>query len=167
MLKKTLLALSALSALSPAQAHVVFGSPNAKAGAFHVADLRIFHGCEGSPTTEVTLTIPDGVTRVRPRAVPGWTVSIEMKQLDKPLMLHGAEVTETVGSVTWKGGSLPDFAYQEFEVHMMMPHHAEGGALSFPVTQLCEKGRLDWTEKALDEATFRTLEAPAPYITLD
>ncbi len=168
MMKQTAFAAAlALMASSNAHAHTTFDTPTAKAGAFHVASLRIFHGCEGAPTVKVTIDIPDGVTRVKPRTKPGWAVSVAMKTLDEPMLLHGEEITETVASVTWEGGALPDFAYDEFTLHMMMPHHAHEGALSFPVHQTCETGKLEWTEKALDEKSFRSLEHPAPFITLE
>ncbi len=166
MVKKSLLAACCCLSASAAHAHVVFDSQTAKAGEFHVAGLRIFHGCDGSPTNTVRLSIPDGVTRVRPRELEGWTVAVEMKTLETPIMLHGFEVTETVDAVVWSGGSIQDFAYQEFETHMMMPD-AAGDALSFAVTQLCDEGRLDWDEKALNEEDFRTMESPAPFITLE
>lgn len=154
-----------LTLAGTAKAHVVFGNGTAAPGAYHVADLRIFHGCEGSPTIEVTMDIPDNVTRVRPRSLPGWDVSVQKVSLNEPVMVHGFEVTEKVGSVTWKGGSIPDFAYQQFEVHFMTPD-TPGEALSFPVHQICEDGRLDWDDPAVDDESFRTLPEPAPFILI-
>ncbi|PHR94111.1 MAG: hypothetical protein COA69_00510 [Robiginitomaculum sp.] len=158
--------LSALCLVNTnAQAHVVFGAGQAEGGAYHVADLRIFHGCDGAATVKVTVEIPEGVTRVRPRAISGWDVSIDMVKLKTPVMLHGFEVHETVGSITWSGGALPDFAYEQFDFHIMVPNQP-GQVLSFPVHQECVKGRLDWDQKALNMKDFGEMEHPAPFITI-
>lgn len=119
-----------------AYAHVVFNSDTATAGEFHTAQMRITHGCGGNPTTSITVTIPEGVTRVTPRALTGWTVEVGMRKLDPPVKLHGFEVDETVGSLTWSGGSFPDHAYEQFEFRMMTSN-TEGQILRFPVHQKC------------------------------
>ncbi len=164
--KRALLTTLIVSVSTQVSAHVTFDAPSAKAGQFHVAGLRIFHGCDGSPTIKVTMEIPDGVTRVKPRAAAGWTASVAMKKLETPLMLHGEEISETVGAVTWEGGSLPDAAYEQFDVHMMMPD-APGTALGFPVHQTCDVGSLDWDETAQDIEAFQSLTHPTPFIMLD
>lgn len=154
-----------LSMTQSANAHVIFNEMEAPAKAFHTAQLRVMHGCAGSPTTSVTINIPDGVTRVTPRALTGWNVSINMKKLETPMTLHGFEVTETVGSITWSGGRFEDFAYEQFEMRMMMPDKP-GLRLEFPVHQKCETGELHWNQIAKPDADPWSLDEPAPFITL-
>lgn len=164
-MKVLALAVSTALLASAAEAHVVFNDMEAVAGDFHTAQLRVMHGCDGAPTTKVRIEMPDGVTRVTPRVVPGWTVDVEMKTLDEPILLHGFEVTETVGALTWSGGSFPDYAYEQFEFRVMMPE-ASGARLDFPVRQFCDEASLHWDDIAEDSEDPWTLEEPAPFIRL-
>ncbi len=158
-------AVSAGLLASQAQAHVVFNHMQAEAGDFHTAQLRVMHGCDGAPTTSVRIDMPDGVTRVTPRALTGWTVEVEMKALDEPVMLHGFEVTETVGALIWSGGSFPDYSYEQFEFRMMLPDRP-GARLDFPVHQYCGEKSLRWDDIADEAVDPWSLDEPAPFIRL-
>jgi len=158
-------AISLVIMTLPASAHVVFNEAQAVAGEFHTAQFRVTHGCEGTPTHTVTIEIPDGVSRVSPRHLTGWEVKVQMRPLVKPVILHGFEVTETVGSVTWTGGSFPNHTYEQFELRMMMPDES-GKRLDFKVKQICERGEIYWQEIAKPGKNPYDLEFPAPFITL-
>lgn len=164
-MKPILLALGAAVAIGSAEAHVVFNDMESSAGTFHTAQLRVMHGCDGQPTTQIRVEIPDGITRVTPRAISGWSVEVEMKTLDEPVLLHGFEVTETVGAIVWSGGSFPDYAYEQFEFRMMMPDEA-GTRLDFPVQQICETAKLEWDDIAAEDQDPWSLDEPAPFIRL-
>jgi len=162
--KKCLIAFGVcLLSVPSSYGHVVFNEIEAKAGAFQTAQMRITHGCSGNPTTSITVTIPDGVTRVTPRAMTGWTVEVGKRKLDKPVMLHGFEVDETVGSLTWSGGSFPDHTYEQFEFRMMMPK-TDGAILHFPVHQKCKQGEIMWNEIPEPGQNPYELDEPAPFI---
>ena len=45
---------------SPASAHVTITPSTTAAGAFAVLEVSVGHGCEGSPTTEITIQMPAG-----------------------------------------------------------------------------------------------------------
>lgn len=156
--------LAAIAGLS-ASAHVVFNEDEASAGSFHTAQLRVMHGCDGQPTDTVRITIPDGVTRVTPRVVPGWTVSVETRKLETPIVLHGFEVDEVVDTLVWTGGSFPDFSYEQFEFRAMMPDEP-GRRLDFAVRQSCSDLNLDWDDIAAEDKNPWTLDEPAPFIRL-
>jgi uncharacterized protein YcnI len=126
---------------APAGAHVALDPKVSSAGALVTGAFRVTHGCDGAPTTRVTITMPDGVT---PRLAPGWRLSITKRALPRPLTLHGETITETVDTVTWEGGPLPAFAYEQFEVRFMTPA-TPGATLAFPVVQTCETGEHRWT----------------------
>ncbi|HCX67738.1 MAG TPA: hypothetical protein DHK64_09450, partial [Rhodobiaceae bacterium] len=51
----TLAAAVALATAAPAAAHVVLDEPMASAGAYYKAVFRVPHGCDGSPTTSVSV----------------------------------------------------------------------------------------------------------------
>lgn len=157
--------LSTLFISGSANAHVIFGTREAQPGSYHIANLQIFHGCDGLATHTVIVDIPENITQVRPRILAGWKVSVNKTKLETPLLLHGFEVYEKVSSITWSKGNLPDFAFEQFEFHFMTPN-TPGEVLSFPVHQKCKKGRLDWDQKAVDMKSFGELESPAPFITL-
>lgn len=159
------LAVNAALLASAAEAHVVFNDMEAAVGDFHTAQLRVMHGCDGAPTTKVRVEMPDGVTRVTPRVVPGWTLEVEMKTLDEPIMLHGFEVTETVGALIWSGGSFPDYAYEQFEFRMMIPD-APGTRLDFAVRQFCDEASLHWDDIAAENEDPWLLHEPAPFIRI-
>ena len=66
MRSKLILAALLLGA-TPAMAHVVIGNPQAKAGSTFIAGFRVSHGCAGSPTTTITVTVPKSIITARPQ----------------------------------------------------------------------------------------------------
>ncbi len=155
----------ALATITSANAHVVFDDMSAESDSFHTAKLRVMHGCGDAPTTEVRINIPDDVTRITPRQLPGWDVSVVEKTLDKPVMLHGFEVKEKVGQVIWTGGSLPGFAFEQFEMRLFLPDSV-GKSIYFKVEQICGEDELIWDEIAKPGEDPWKLEQPAPFIKL-
>lgn len=148
-----------------ASAHVVFNQANVAPNALTTLELRVTHGCDGAPTKEVRVTIPNGITRVTPRALSGWQVAVSKRRLPMPVTLHGETVTETINTITWSGGSFPDFAYQQFEIRAMMPNEP-GKMLYFPIEQICETGKISWSQIPAAPAGVGTLREPAPFVTL-
>lgn len=159
---KPLLVASMLTTTT-AHAHVRFEKETAPNNSYTVGGLLVPHGCGESATTKVTLKIADGVSQVTPRQIPGWTVSVTKRTLDKPIMLHGFEVHETVDTVTWSGGNLPSFAFQRFDVHMKLPD-AAASYLYFPVTQTCTHGKMHWAN--IPEKDGEMVPEPAPRLHL-
>lgn len=146
-----------------AQAHVRFEKEVASNNSYMVGGLLVPHGCGESATVKITLEIADGVSQVTPRQIPGWTVSVTKRALEKPIMLRGFEVHETVDTVTWSGGNLPSFAFQRFDVHMKLPDAADS-YLYFPVTQTCTNGEMHWANiPAKDD---EMVPEPAPRLHL-
>lgn len=164
-----LLALAATALLAPHQAlaHAVINEGTAEAGAFSFITLRITHGCGGSPTTQVRMKIPEGVTRVSPKFLGNWSVEKRMKTLDPPYRDEvGNLVTETVDEIVWSGGSLPDGYYGEFQVRALMPDDP-GRVLWFKTIQNCEEGTIRWIEVPPREGQSPyELKEPSPFIRL-
>jgi uncharacterized protein YcnI len=136
-----------LSAL-PANAHVTLEQRQASPGTFYKAVFSVPHGCDGSPTVRLRVTIPDGVILVKPMVKPGW--KIEMVRGPYPAAysaLHGAKQAEGAREVVWSGGQLPDSFYDEFVLTTFISGDlVAGGTLHFPVIQSCEKGEHRWIE---------------------
>jgi periplasmic copper chaperone A len=155
---------SALLWSGAASAHISPQDPEGPSGGYMTTAFKVGHGCEGSPTTKVEIQMAEGVTSVKPQPVPGWNLSTTMRTLDPPIDNHGTKITETVDTVVWEGGALPDSELQMFWVSMKLPEGEAGEALAFPVVQTCEVGQTDWIEPIVEGQEEPA--HPAPVITL-
>lgn len=156
----------ALATALPAAAHVVLDETSADAGSYFKAVFRVPHGCEGSPTTAISILIPEGVISVKPQPKPGWTVTTEIAPYAETYEIHGKPVTEGVVKVTWEGGPLADDMFDEFAFMTKLPGDPEVMMLFFPVEQVCEKGSTNWDEIAMPGTDPRSLARPAPMLHL-
>lgn len=155
MTMKNTLALAAALLAVPAFAHVTVSPAEAEAGRYVKLVFTVPHGCAGSPTTGIGVTLPPGVIAAKPMPKPEWRLTIESARLDPPVTLHGRKVDSTAAQITWDGGSLPGDLFDEFAIHARLPE--EPGELRFVVQQTCEQGRATWNGAA-DSAT------PAPVL---
>lgn len=148
---------------APASAHVTITPSTTAAGAFAVLEVSVGHGCEGSPTTEITIQMPPEINSVTPTRNALWEVEKETEQLDPPVAdAHGNEITERVASVTYRADTpLPDGYRDTFELSLQLPD-AEGDTLVFPTIQTCEQGESAWIEVPEDGQDGEELELPAP-----
>ena len=62
----SILFVAALFPLS-AFAHVTLETPRAAAGGLYKAVLRVPHGCQGSPTVQLRVRVPEGVFAAKPQ----------------------------------------------------------------------------------------------------
>lgn len=142
-----------------AQAHVVLQQKTAEAGSSYRAVLQVGHGCNGSPTTAITVVLPPGVQGAKAMPKAGWTLQQVREPLAAPSTSHGRTMTEDVRRIRWQGGPLADAEYDEFVVRLTLPE--QPGPLWFEVLQECEGGRTDWTERPAQGTSTRGLKAPA------
>lgn len=157
--------VASLILVQPASAHVVFNETQVKPGELTTFGLRVTHGCAGAPTTEIRIHLPDGISRVTPRVLTGWDLSVEKRPLPAPVSLHGQTITETVATLIWRGGAVPDFAFEQFEFRALVPP-TPGATLYFPVEQICANGRHDWKAIPATLAGWGALKEPAPFVTI-
>lgn len=147
----------------PAYSHFLLDEPAALAGRSYRASLRVGHGCEGAPTTTVTVMLPAGFKGAKPMPKVGWNLFIKRTRLDKPYTDHGRKVEEDVSEITWTASGpdfwLPDAHFDEFVLRGGLPDKA--GPLWFKVVQLCSKGRHDWTEVPATGTSTKGLKSPA------
>ncbi|MGO4331888.1 YcnI family protein [Cupriavidus sp. 2TAF22] len=153
------LAALAASAASPAFAHIVFEQKSAAAGSYFKGALMVGHGCNGSATRAITVTIPESVQGAHPQPKAGWQLEIKRAALARPRSSHGKTVTEDVRTVRWFGGSLADAHFDEFVMLMKLPEQA--GKLYFPVLQECEDGSAAWTQVPAEGQSLHELKTPA------
>lgn len=155
----------AVAASASAWGHAFMVEKQVAAGAWHMVEIAIPHGCYGSPTTEVSIQAPEGVFNARPEVKPGWTLSTTMKKLDDPIQTPEVVITEIVDTMTWTGGKLDDLHLERFNFLAKMPDEA-GRTLYFKVVQKCEEGELRWIEIPEPGENPRQYLHPAPIINL-
>lgn len=144
------LGAGAVLALAPAlaaSAHVSASATSTAAGSYTVITFSVPHGCEGSPTTQVVIEIPESTPSVTPTVNPNWTVEKTIEQLAEPLTdAHGNEITERVTEVTYIaiGAGLADGYRDAFELSLKLPEGEAGDTVEFPTHQICAEGSTDW-----------------------
>jgi periplasmic copper chaperone A len=156
-----------LGVAAPASAHVTITATTTAAGAFTVLTVNVPHGCDGSPTTKITIQIPKEISEVTPTRNPLWHVTKQTEKLDQPITSDdGDQITERVATVTYTAiDPLPDGYRDAFELSLQLPD-AEGSTLVFPTIQTCEKGESAWIEVPAAGQSEDDLELPAPSVTI-
>ena len=159
--------LAVLLPAAAAQAHVTITPSTTAAGEHAVLQVSMGHGCAGSPTTEITVQIPEGINSVTPTRHPLWTVEKQVEEVDPPIEdSHGNGVVERVASVTYSTDNpLPEGYRDVFELSVTLPE-STGDTLVFPTVQRCEEGESAWTEVPEEGQSIDDLEQPAPAFTL-
>ncbi|KAI9176072.1 hypothetical protein H9P43_006437 [Blastocladiella emersonii ATCC 22665] len=160
-----LAALLALLATS-ASAHVTLNPPTVTRNSYAVSAVRVPHGCDGASTTGITVKIPDGVSSVKPQAVPGWTVTITTRPLNPPITSEGKTINTTVDTVTWNNGpAIPDSQYADFGLQWKTPDAVT--RIVFPVTQVCEGGKTTaWDQVPKTDEEKKNSPRPAPGVSV-
>ncbi len=155
---------AALAVAGPASAHVTISASDTRAGAFAVLTVSVPHGCDGSPTTEVAIRLPDAITEVTPTRNAFYDLEVVTSKLDEPITAEdGDEITERVSQVTYTAKEpLPDGQRDAFELSLQIPADAAGETLAFPTVQTCVTGSTAWTEVPADGGSADDLEHPAP-----
>lgn len=166
MQRKLLLTLSAAFVAATASAHVGLEYQVAPAGAMYKATFQVGHGCGTSATRQVTVTPPAGVLEARPMPKAGWSLEIQREKLAEPVTRQGRTVNERVARITWTvktpADALPSDQYDEFVLMAALP--AQAGTLAWPVSQVCDSGRADWTEVPRPGQSPHELKNPAPLL---
>ena len=138
-------ATTVLATAGLASAHIHPDPLAMAAGTTGTVGFAIEHGCDGSPTTDLQIQIPDGVTGVGPVAKDGWTSTI------------------TGNVVEFTGGSLAADVTDHFDLALTAP--AQPGDVHFKIIQNCAQGELDWIEIAAAGAAEPAHPAPTLKVT--
>ena len=135
-------ALALLALAAPG--HVEPQISEAPAGARTTFGFLVEHGCDGSPTVQVSIQLPEGAFDAVPIAPAGWTGAVE---------------ASTPPVVTFTGGPLAADVEETFSVELVTPNRP-GETVLFPTVQTCEAGEIGWIDPAEES------EEPAPRIVL-
>ena len=147
--------LLALAAPLSASAHVGVTASTTAAGAYSVLTFSVGHGCDGSPTQTIAISIPDGIDAVTPTVNPNWTISRVTEPLDEPIAEEdGDQITERTSQIVYTA-TTPLAADQRdtFELSLALVGE-EGDVLEFPTLQTCEVGETNWTGEEVPAVTL-------------
>lgn len=161
-MRKTLIvaALAALVLVPAASAHVTVNPNEVPAGSFSRFAVRVPTERPNADTTKVVLQLPEDLAFVSFQPKPGWTRTVTMVKLAKPVTNdEGETVTERIGTVTWEGGKIAPGEFDEFGLSAKVPDTA-GQTLVFPAVQTYSNGEVVRWIGAADADT------PAPRVAL-
>lgn len=145
----------AVAAPLAASAHVTVTPDAATAGDYSVLTFAFSHGCEDSPTTALTIEVPDGIEALAPQIEPGW--SIEAVGADAGIP---SQVIYTADAPVENGFR------STVTMQVKFAEDTAGEAVAFPVVQSCVEGETAWVELAEDGEDPHDLEAPAPLVAV-
>ncbi len=152
----------------PAAAHVTLEYQVANAGSYYKGTFKVGHGCGGSPIKQIVVTIPAGVQGAKPMPKAGWTLEVTRARLAQPRDDHGKTITEDVARISWTAKTPADYLqndwYDEFVLQAKLP--AKAGTIYWPVSQICEEGKVDWTEVPKAGQKLHDLKNPAAALEL-
>lgn len=173
-LQKTALAASALAAgtllalAAPlaASAHIDIDPSSTAAGSYAVLSFALPHGCDGSPTTSISISIPESVVSVTPTVNPDWTVAKTAVDLAKPITdAEGNTISTRIGQVVYTAITpMEDGLRTTFDLSVPLSADAAGKTLEFPVLQTCVTGSTAWDQHAVEGEAEP--EHPAPSIAV-
>jgi uncharacterized protein YcnI len=144
-----------LAAPLAASAHVGVTPDTTAAGSYANLTFAVPHGCDGSATTEVRITIPQDVISVTPTVNPNWDVAEIPSEADPD---YTAEVVYTAKT------PLADGLRDTFTLSVPLPSGDAGDVVAFPVLQTCEVGSTVWDEETVEGE--EEPEHPAPAVVL-
>ena len=146
LIAATVVGCAGLAIASPAFAHIDPDPTEAQAGSEVSVGFTVQHGCDGSPTVQLDMRLPDGVTNANPEPPEGWAGSIDGNV------------------VTFEGGPLADDTELTFRVRMVLPPTPDT-TIYFPFVQRCEAGEIRWIDIPAD-GSGAELDEPAPAMQL-
>lgn len=135
-----------------ASAHVTVTPSGTAAGSYTVLTFAFSHGCEGSPTTALTIDIPESIASVAPTLNPNYTIE-KVADGDRTAQVVYTAITP-----------VQDGYRDTIELSLQLPEDAAGETLAFPVLQTCEVGETNWNQVA--EEGEEEPESPAPAIVV-
>lgn len=152
---------------SAASAHVTISPDSAPANGYSVLTFSVGHGCDGSPTTKIAISLPQELNDATPTVNPNWDVARVTQKLDKPVKQeNGSSITERTSSIVYTAKTPLDAHQRDtFQLQVKLPNDP-GKQLNFPVLQTCEKGSTDWSQTLAKGAPEDSVDHPAPSVTL-
>ncbi|ALE04516.1 nuclear export factor GLE1 (plasmid) [Arthrobacter sp. ERGS1:01] len=169
---KTTLALGATAGLmtlglGSASAHVSATPTDTAVGSYSLFTFSVPHGCDGSSTTSIRITLPEELNAVTPTVNPNWTISESIEKFTTPRQLaDGSKITQRTSAVTYTAKTPLDAHQRDsFTLSLKVPD-AAGKTLYFPTLQTCEKGSTDWKDIPAAGQDHDSVKSPAPSLAV-
>ena len=174
-MRKTVRAVGALGVVTggvvlmagPASAHISPTPGEVPADGFTAVSLTVGHGCDDSPTKQLTIEVPELLNEISPQVQPGWDIEVETEDLAEPIDDgEGGEITERASQVVYtaqRGNELPPHFRDVFTLGFRAPD-AEGEYLFFKTVQTCVEGETPWVEEYTGEGEEPQHPSPAVLI---
>ena len=169
---KSTLALGATAGLmalglGAASAHVEATPTETAANAYSLVTFSVGHGCAGSPTTRLKITLPEELNDATPTVNPNWTISKTVEKFATPKTLaDGSKISERTGAITYTAKTpLDPHQRDAVTLSVHLPDTA-GKTLYFPVLQSCAKGQTDWKDIPAPGQSEDSVKAPAPSVSV-
>lgn len=154
---------------TPSFAHVsVQAEGQAAQGGYATVDFKVPNERDNASTTKVEINLPADhpLASVMTEPVPGWQAEVTRSKLDKPLELHGKQITEAVTKVTWTadGKGIEPGTFQKFPLSIgVLPEDTD--QLAFKAIQMySNKEVVRWIE--VPQEGQEEPEKPAPVLQL-
>ncbi|MFE4971024.1 YcnI family protein [Kitasatospora sp. NPDC056651] len=163
-------AASVVALAGPAFAHVTVNPGAAAQGGYTAVDFRVPNESDTASTVklEVNLPLDHPLASVRTLPLPGWTAAVEKAKLDKPIKVHGNDVTEAVSKITWTadaGTKIAPGQFQEFRVSLG-PLPTDTDSLEFKTLQTYDNGDISrWIDESKDGQPEPAKPAPVLKLT--
>ncbi|QDY91647.1 DUF1775 domain-containing protein [Arthrobacter sp. UKPF54-2] len=156
-----------LAGVSGASAHVGVSPDQTTAGSPALLTFAIPHGCEGSGTTKVTITLPPELNDAQPNVNPNWTAAKITEQLPEPKKLpDGSAITKRTSQIVYTAKAPLSPELRDSLVLSVKLPDAAGKTLYFPTLQSCETGQVDWSQVPAGGQDAHALKSPAPSLTV-
>ena len=157
-----------LAGAGAASAHVGIDPSTTEAGGYSLLSFGVPHGCGSSPTTKVTISLPDELTDATPTVNPNWDVEKVTQKLESPRTLpDGSRITERTGAIVYTAKTPLDAHLRDaFVLSLKLPEDAAGKTLYFPTLQTCADGQTDWAQIPAAGQDAHSLDSPAPSVAV-
>lgn len=153
----------------PAAAHVTVDPSSTEAGSYTLLTFAFSHGCDGLPTTELRIKMPEQIITAAPTMHAGWHVVKMFDELEEPVDDgHGDQHTTRVSEVVWHAHNPVEDGYRDaVSIQVKLPD-APGETLYFPVVQICGGGTAEraWIQRPEEGQDPHELDEPAPSVTI-
>ncbi|OBZ88122.1 hypothetical protein A0J61_03827 [Choanephora cucurbitarum] len=132
-------ACASLALLGSADAHVTLTPKFVEPGQNVSTAFHVPHGCSGSDTISISVSVPDQVSNVKPQQLTNWTLTTEYSDASNT----------SVKTITWSGGLLGAHDALDFPLNLSVPNvdlsSVSNVTYYFPAIQTCLNGTANWT----------------------
>lgn len=138
-----------------ASAHVHVDPGTAPAGQTVPVTFSFEHGCDGSPTVSLTVSIPSGVGNATPQVQGGWSIHRDLRPDGTP-----SRVTYTADTPIQSGLAA------SVGMNVLFDSTPRASRVAFPVLQTCASGATSWVQIPRLGQDPESLSTPAPVVTV-